>query len=51
MSNGVVNAVCILVHVFNSDSRQHHEVCASQLPFLHGLGDVVPLVRFACMAV
>ena len=32
----------ILLHVFNSASRQHHEVWASQFSFLHGLKDVVP---------
>ena len=28
--------------MFNSASRQHHEVWASQFPFLHSLKDVVP---------
>ena len=32
----------ILVHVFNSVSRQHCEVWASQFPFLHSLRDVIP---------
>ena len=31
-----------LTHVFNSVSRQHHEVWASQFPFLHSLRDVIP---------
>ena len=30
------------MHVFNSVSRQHHEVWASQFPFLHSLRDVIP---------
>ena len=28
--------------MFNSVSRQHHEVWASQFPFLHSLRDVIP---------
>ena len=32
----------ILVDVFNSVSRQHCEVWASQFPFLHSLRDVIP---------
>ena len=32
----------ILAHVFNSASRQHYEVWASQFPFLNSLKDVVP---------
>ena len=30
-------STCILAHVFNSASRQHCKVWASQFPFLHGL--------------
>ena len=32
----------ILAHLFNSVSRQHWEVWASQFPFLHSLKEVVP---------
>ena len=42
VSKQVGNSACILAHVFNSVSRQHHEVCASQFPFLNSLGDVIP---------
>ena len=38
----VGNSACILVHVFNSVSRQHCEVWASQFPFLHSPRDVIP---------
>ena len=38
----------ILVHVFNSVCRQHHEVWASQFPFLHSLRDVIPPIE-ACL--
>ena len=38
----VANSACILVHMFNSVSRQHHEVWASQIPFLHSLRDMIP---------
>ena len=38
----VGNSACILAHAFNSGSRQHYEVWASQFPFVHGLKDVVP---------
>ena len=31
-----------LAHLFNSVSRQHHEVWASQFPFLHSLKEVIP---------
>ena len=37
-----------LAHVFNSVSRQHQEVLASQFPFLHSLKDVIPLSE-ACL--
>ena len=42
VSKQVGNSAGILVHVFNSVSRQHHEVWASQFPFLHSLRDVIP---------
>ena len=51
VSKQVWNSAHILAHLFNSASRQCCEVWASQFPFLHGLKDVVPLVRLACMAV
>ena len=38
----VGNSACILAHFFNSVSRQHHEVWASQFPFLHSLKKVIP---------
>ena len=44
----VGNSAHILVHVFNSVSMQHHEVWASQFPFLHSLRDVIPLSE-ACL--
>ena len=36
------------MYLFNSVSRQHHEVWASQFPFLHSLRDVIPLSE-ACL--
>ena len=33
---------CILAYLFNSVSRQHCEVWASQFPFLHSLREVIP---------
>ena len=36
------------MHVFNSVSRQHHEVWTSQFPFLHSLRDVIPASE-ACL--
>ena len=42
VSQQVGNSTCILEHVFNSASRQHGEVWASQFPFLHSLEGVVP---------
>ena len=38
----VGNSVCILAHLFNSVSRKHCEVWASQFPFLHSLRVVIP---------
>ena len=42
VSKQVGNSARILVHLFNSVSRQHCEVWASQFPFLHSLKDVIP---------
>ena len=42
VSRLVGNSACILAHLFNSVSRQHHEVWASQFPFLHSLKEVIP---------
>ena len=42
VSKQVENSACILAHLFNSVSRQHHEVWASQFPFLHSLKEVIP---------
>ena len=42
VSKQVGNSTHILAHVFNSVSRQHLEVWASQFPFLHSLRDVIP---------
>ena len=42
VSKCVGNSTLILVHVFNSVSRQHCEAWASQFPFLHSLRDVIP---------
>ena len=42
VSKRVGNSVCILAHLFNSVSRQCHEVWASQFPFLHSLKEVIP---------
>ena len=36
------NSACILAYLFNSVSRQCHEVWASQFPFLHSLRKVIP---------
>ena len=36
------NSAHILAYVFNSVSRQHHEVWASQFPFLNSLRNVIP---------
>ena len=38
----VGNSAHILAHLFNSVSRQCHEVWASQFPFLHSLKEVIP---------
>ena len=42
VSKQVGNSVCMLAHLFNSVSRQHREVWASQFPFLHSLKNVIP---------
>ena len=42
VSKQVGNSACILAHLFNSVSRQHWEVWASQFPFLHSLKEVIP---------
>ena len=42
VSKHVGNSACILAHLFNSVSRQHHEIWASQFPFLHSLKEVIP---------
>ena len=42
VSKQVDNSACILAHLFNSVSRQHREVWASQFPFLHSLKEVIP---------
>ena len=42
VSKPVGNSAHILAHLFNSVSRQHHEVWASQFPFLHSLKEVIP---------
>ena len=42
VSKQVGNSAHILAHLFNSVSRQHHEVWASQFPFLHSLKEVLP---------
>ena len=42
VSKWVGNSACILAHLFNSVSRQHQEVWASQFPFLHSLKEVIP---------
>ena len=48
VSKQVANSAHILAHVFNFVSRQHHEVWASQLLFLHSLRDVI-LPSEACL--
>ena len=40
--NELATLIIFLIHVFNSVSRQHCEVWASQFPFLHSLRDVIP---------
>ena len=42
VSKQVGNSAYILAHLFNSVSRQCHEVWASQFPFLHSLKEVIP---------
>ena len=42
VSKWVGNSAHILAHVFNSVSRQCHEVWTSQFPFLHSLRDMIP---------
>ena len=42
VSKQVGNSAHILAHLFNSVSRQHCEVWASQFPFLHSLKEVIP---------
>ena len=42
VSKQVGNSAHILAHLFNSVSRQCHEVWASQFPFLHNLKEVIP---------
>ena len=42
VSKQVGNSAHILGYLFNSVSRQHHEVWASQFPFLHSLKEVIP---------
>ena len=42
MSKWVSNTTHLLAHVFNSASRQCHEVQALQFPFLHSIKDMVP---------
>ena len=42
VSKQVGNSACILAHLFNSVSRQHCEIWASQFPFLHSLKEVIP---------
>ena len=41
VSKQVVNSAHILAHLFNSVSRQHHEIWASQFPFLHTFKKVI----------
>ena len=50
MSKWVGNTTSILAHVFNSASRQHHELLASQFPFLHSVIGTVLLLRLAFVA-
>ena len=42
VSKQVGNSACFLAHLFNSVSRQHCEVWASQFPFLHSRKEVIP---------
>ena len=42
VSKQVGNSAYILAHLFNSVSRQHHDVWASQFRFLHSLKEVIP---------
>ena len=48
VSKWVGKLACISAHAFNSASRQHCEVWASQLPILHHLKDMVP-PKEACL--
>ena len=51
VSKQVGNSTHILAHVFNSVSRQHHEVWASQFPFFMVSRMWFFSVRLACMAI
>ena len=42
VSKQVGNSAHILAYLFNSVSRQHHEILASEFPFLHSLKEVIP---------
>ena len=42
VSKQVGNSARFLAHLFNSVFGQHHEVWASQFPFLHSLKEVIP---------
>ena len=48
VSKQVGNSACNLAHPFNSVSRQHHEIWASQFPFLHSLKEMI-LPSEACL--
>ena len=48
VSKPVGNMVHILVYLFNSALRKHHEVWASQFPFLHSFKGSVPPIG-ACL--
>ena len=42
VSKWACNMADVLAYLFNSASRQHHEVWASWFPFLHSIMDSVP---------
>ena len=46
--NDLENSAHILAYLFNSVSRQHCEIWASQFPFRHSLRDVIPPIE-ACL--
>ena len=49
LSTWIGNMAIILAYLFNSSSRQCHEVWASQFPSFHNIKDIVPPTE-ACLS-